>query len=347
MKTHFSICKAMKKDIKDQNLAVVYGGFTSEYLISVQSGKSVARWLRNAGRKVYEILLLRDGWWTVIPGADGQETRLPVDKNDFSTVIEGEKILFDKAYIAIHGDPGENGKLQAYFEMIGVPYAGCSSTCAAIAFDKYACKSYIRTSGVPLAKDMILRSTDDYDPDDLALNVGLPMFVKPCGGGSSFGVTKVKKPEDLPAAIEKGFKESDSLILEKYIVGREIDCGVYDDGDGIHALPLIEIISDNEFFDYDAKYNGASRELCPAPVPQLQKALVQDAAVKIYQRLGCTGMVRMDFILGPDDKPYFLEVNPNPGMTSASLVPQMVREAGMTMEDFMTGLMDRTDCREL
>ena len=332
----------MKKDIKDQNLAVVYGGFTSEYLISVQSGKSVARWLRNAGRKVYEILLLRDGWWTVIPGADGQETRLPVDKNDFSTVIEGEKILFDKAYIAIHGDPGENGKLQAYFEMIGVPYAGCSSTCAAIAFDKYACKSYIRTSGVPLAKDMILRSTDDYDPDDLALNVGLPMFVKPCGGGSSFGVSKVSDPDAMDAAIEKAFTESDTVIVEKSIFGREIDCGVYSTGEDARALPLIEIIPRREFFDYEAKYNGASSELCPAPIPEADRVRIQDAAVKIFKRLGCSGLVRMDFILGVDGRPYFLEVNPNPGMTEASLVPQMVRQAGMTMEEFLTGLIDRT-----
>lgn len=338
----------MKRDIKDQILAVVYGGFTSEYHISIQSGESVAGWLRNAGRRVYGILISRDGWWVVIPGGEnGQETRIPVNKNDFSAEINGEHILFDKVYIAIHGDPGENGKLQAYFDMIGVPYVGCSAVCAAIAFDKYACKSYLRSSGVPLSKDMLLRLDDDYDPDDLALAVGMPMFVKPCDGGSSFGVSKVRKVQDLPEAIDKAFEDSDSIILEKYIVGREIDCGVYDDENGVHALPLIEIISDNDFFDYDAKYNGASRELCPAPIPPLQKALVQDTAMKIYSRLGCRGLVRMDFILGLDDKPYFLELNPNPGMTSSSLVPQMVREAGMTMEKFMTGLMDRTDSREL
>lgn len=337
----------MKKRIKDQNLAVVYGGFTSEFPISVESGKSVAGWLRNAGRKAYEIRLEREGWWTVVPDGRGGETRFPVDKNDFSVWINGEHIVFDKAYIAIHGDPGENGKLQAYFDMIRMPYSGCPPLCSALTFDKYACKSYLRNSGIHMAKDMIMRYGEEYDPEEVAAAVGLPMFVKPCDGGSSFGVSKVKKVEELPNAVRMAFEDSDVIILEKAVEGREIDCGVFDDEDGTHALPLIEIIPENEFFDYDAKYNGASREVCPAPIPASHKENVQKAAIRIFDLLGCHGLVRMDFILKDDGTPYFLEINPNPGMTQASLVPQMVRETGMSMEEFMTKIMDRVDSREV
>lgn len=329
---------------QNQNLAVVYGGYSSEVDISVKSGKSVAQWLRNAGRNVYEILLVQDGWWALVPAGDGGEIRLPIDRNDFSFISgSGEKISFGKVFVVIHGDPGENGRLQAYFELLGITCVGCSSQCATIAFDKFACKSYLRDSGVCLAKDIMLRRGEDYDPEEIAASTGLPAFVKPCGGGSSFGVTKVRRPEEIPQALEKAFAESDTVIIEKSISGREIDCGVYSGPDGVRALPLIEIIPRNEFFDYEAKYLGASSEICPAPVPDADRVKIQEEAVRIFKRLGCTGLVRMDFILGVDGRPYFLEINPNPGMTAASLVPQMVREAGMTMEDFLTGIIDRTE----
>lgn len=324
-------------------LAVVYGSYSSELEISVKSGKSVAGWLRNAGRTVYEVLLTRGGWWAVLPSPDGKEERkYPIDRNDFSFTPEGgERISFDKVFIIIHGDPGENGRLQAYFDMLGISYVGCSSLCAAISFDKYACKSYLRDSGVCMAGDIMLRRDDPYDPCQVTGAVGLPAFVKPCGGGSSFGVSKIHSPEELDAALEKAFRESDTVIVEKSVFGREIDCGVYDCGDGPRALPLIEIIPRREFFDYEAKYEGASSEVCPAPLPEAERVRIQDEAVRIFRRLGCSGLVRMDFILGVDGKPYFLELNPNPGMTEASLVPQMVRQAGMTMEDFLTDIIDR------
>lgn len=331
------------KPVKEQILAVVYGGFSSEVEISVKSGKSVARWLRNAGRTVHEVLILREGWWAVIPGGEEGERRYPIDRNDFSfTGHDGKKVTFDKVFVIIHGDPGENGRLQAYFEMQGVTCVGCPSQCATIAFDKYACKSYLRDSGIYMSRDIMLRKGDAYDPHEAASRVGLPAFVKPCGGGSSFGVTKVRTPEEIDAALEAAFAESDTVIVEKGIVGREIDCAVYSSPDGPKALPLIEIVPRNEFFDYEAKYLGASSEICPAPIPEADRIRIQDAAVRIFGRLGCRGLVRMDFILGVDGHPYFLEVNPNPGMTDASLVPQMVREAGMSMEDFLTGIIDRT-----
>ncbi|HIZ84902.1 MAG TPA: D-alanine--D-alanine ligase [Candidatus Coprenecus stercoravium] len=323
---------------KNQNIAVVYGGYSSELEISVQSGKSVAGWLRNAGRNVYEVMLCKEGWW--VEGEDGRHW--PIDRNDFSCTIDGQRILFDNVFIIIHGDPGENGRLQAYFELIGIPFTGCGSLCASIAFDKYACKTYLRDSGTWLADDIMLRCGETWDAEAITARLGLPVFVKPSNGGSSFGVTKVKNVNDMQAAVEAAFREGDTLIIEKALTGREIDCGVYADSQGVHALPLIEIVpgEGHEFFDYDAKYMGASREICPAPISAQDTAAIQKEAVRIFKRLGCTGLVRMDFILSPDGRPYLLEINPNPGMTAASLVPQMVRQAGMTMEDFLTALID-------
>ena len=330
------------RPVNDQILAVVYGGYSSEFEISVKSGRSVAGWLRNAGRNVYEVIISRKGWWALDTSADGQEQRWPIDRNDFSFTPEGrEKITFDKVFITIHGDPGENGRLQAYFEMLGITFSGCSSLCAAIAFDKYACKSYLRDSRAHLGNDILLHRGDLYNPEEIKNRTGLPAFVKPCGGGSSFGVTKIHSLDELDAALNSAFAESDTAIVEQCLYGREIDCAVFDDEYGPHALPLIEIIPSREFFDYDAKYNGASSELCPAPLPEEDRVRIQNEAVMIYHRLGCSGLVRMDFIFGPDNKPYFLEVNPNPGMTEASLVPQMVKAAGMSMETFLTGLIDR------
>ncbi len=318
-------------------VAVVYGGFSSEVEISRKSGKSVAGWLRNAGYEVYEVLLTKERWDVVVE--DGNLKGIyPIDRNDFSAAINGEKIRFDNVFIIIHGDPGENGKLQAYFELIDQPFVGCDSFCETISFDKYSCKRYLQDAGVFLSEDVLVRKGDKYDVSDIVEKLGLPVFVKATNGGSSFGVTKVKKSEDMDAALETAFKEGETAIIERAVVGREIDCGVYQDSEGIHALPPIEIVSANEYFDYEAKYLGASQEICPARISVQETSIIQEEAVKIFKHLGCKGLVRMDFILTSDGKPYFLELNPNPGMTAESLVPQEVREAGMTMEEFFKKL---------
>ncbi len=314
-------------------IAVVYGGFSSEVEISKKSGKSVAGWLRNAGYEVYEVLLTRNQWAVVMQNGDAEEL-YPIDRNDFSAVINGEKINFDNVFIIIHGDPGENGKLQAYFELIGQKFVGCDSFSMTVSFDKYSCKRYLQDAGVYLSDDVLVRKGDRYSVTDIVSKLGLPVFVKATNGGSSFGVTKVKKAEDMDAALETAFAEGDTAIIERALVGREIDCGVYQDSEGIHALPPIEIVPENEYFDYEAKYQGASQEICPARISAQETKAIQDEAVKIFRHLGCKDLVRMDFILTEDGKPYFLELNPNPGMTAQSLVPQEVREAGMTMEQF-------------
>lgn len=315
---------------KMRTIAVIYGGYSSEADISAKSGKNVAKCLDRDLYDVYEVLLTKKSWSVQLDGC-----RYEIDKSDFSFTKGGKKTTFDKVFIIIHGDPGENGLLQGYFEMLDIPVAGCSSLVAAIAFDKYACKRYLRDAGIKMAKDVFLRSGDPYRSDEIVSVLGLPVFVKPNNGGSSFGVTKVKKVEDLDAAISDAFSQGDTLIIESAITGREIDCCVYKDGKGIHALPVIEIVSKNEYFDYEAKYLGASSEICPAPIPDALRDGIQETAMTIFRHLGCKGMVRMDFIAS-DQGVYFLEVNPNPGMTEASLVPQMVREAGMSVTDFLT-----------
>lgn len=318
-----------------KNIAVVYGGFSSEYEISIKSGKCVSEWLRNAGYRVYEILLDKEHWNVI-----EKEKYFPIDKNDFSCTINGEKILFDKVFIIIHGDPGENGILQAYFELINIPFVGCSSLTTAVSFDKYICKCHLKGVADYLAKDICIRKEDKYKIAEILSKIPLPLFVKPTNGGSSFGTTKVKQKEDLDKAIEKAFKESDTVLIEKAITGREIDCGVYKDDKGVHALPLIEIVSKNEFFDYEAKYLGASDEICPAPIDEKIAFDVQQEAIKIFKYLGCKGLTRLDFIVTEKGEPYFLEINPNPGMTENSLVPQMVIEAGMSMENFLKSIIE-------
>ncbi len=319
-----------------QKIAVVYGGYSSEVEISIKSGKNVAANIDTNLFDVYEVLLTRDRWCVV----RGEES-FPIDRSDFSCTIDGKKVRFDKAFIIIHGTPGENGILQAYFELIGLPFAGSSSIVSTISFDKYACKRYLSDSKVKMAKDLFLRKGDTYDVNDIVERLGLPIFVKPNNGGSSFGVTKVKKKEDIDKAVSLAFSQDDTLIMEEAVIGREIDCGVYSDGKGVYALPLIEIVSHNEYFDYEAKYLGQSDELCPAPISDALKQKVQQEAVRIFKHLGCKGLMRIDFITRGEEV-FFLEVNINPGMTAESLVPKMIVEAGMNLKDFMSSiLLDR------
>jgi D-alanine-D-alanine ligase len=234
--------------------------------------------------------------------------------------------------------------MQGYLEMLGVPHSGCNAFVAAITFDKFSCKSYLKdVDFVKCADDMFLRKGESVAglAEKAVERLGLPMFVKPTDGGSSFGVTKVKKIEDFDKAVEVAFSEGNMLLAEAAVVGRELTCAVYFDGTDNVALPVIEIITENEFFDYEAKYQGLSREVCPAQIPDSLRDRIQDVSKKIYAHLGCSGLVRVDYICSGDDL-YFLEVNTVPGMTSASLVPQMVRAAGLSMTDFLTTVIENS-----
>ena len=333
------------------NIAVIYGSDSSEWEVSVRSGEFTASQMDGGRFDVFEVFA-RFGQWNVRAyRLKGQERvlipeneRPQIDKSDFSAVVAGKKVKFDYAYIMQHGTPGENGLMQGYLEMLGVPHSGCNAFVSAITFDKFSCKSYLKdVDYVKCADDIFLRKGEPVEGlAELAVaKLGLPMFVKPTDGGSSFGVTKVKSIDDFAKAVDCAFAEGNMLIAEAAVVGRELTCAVYNDGKENIALPVIEIITENEFFDYEAKYNGHSREVCPAQIPDALRDEIQEVSRKIYAHLGCSGLVRVDYISSAEGL-YFLEVNTIPGMTSASLVPQMVRAAGLSMTDFLTSVIENS-----
>ena len=333
-----------------KNIAVIYGSDSSEWEVSVRSGEFTASQIDGTRYNVYEVFA-RYGRWTLRAYRKAGEARVivtegsvPVDKNDFSVNVAGEKIKFDYAYIMQHGTPGENGLMQGYLEMLGIPHSGCNAFVSAITFDKFSCKSYLKdVDFVKCADDIFLRKGEPVEglAQKAVEKLGLPMFVKPTDGGSSFGVTKVKTVEDFDKAVEYAFSEGNMLIAEAAVTGRELTCAVYYDGKDYVALPVIEILTDNEFFDYEAKYNGHSKEVCPAQIPESLKEEIQETSKKIYAHLGCSGLVRVDYIASEEGL-YFLEVNTIPGMTAASLVPQMVRAAGLSMTDFLSSIIENS-----
>lgn len=314
-------------------VALVYGGDSSEAEVSVKSGKHVASHIDNTLFELHEVLIKGSEWLVVTDPSN----ICRIDKADFSFILDGSKVSFDTALVMIHGTPGENGLLQAYFEMIGMKYTTCPSTVSAITFDKYACKCYLRDTGLSLAKEVLLHKKDIIDEDAIITKLGLPLFVKPNVGGSSFGVTKVKQRSELRKALDSAFAEADSIIAEEFIEGREMTNGVYESDGTLVRLPVTEIISDNEFFDYEAKYLGASKEVCPAEITEELSSRIQNTTHNIYRYLGCKGVVRVDYIVRGEDI-FFLEINTVPGMTEMSLVPQQIRAAGMTIREFLTKL---------
>ena len=334
---------------KYSNIAVIYGSDSSEWEVSCRSGEYTASRIDETQYSVYEIFA-RFGKWQLVAFRKKdsmrvtfpEEARPEVNKNDFSVNVYGEKIKLEFAYIMQHGKPGENGLLQGYFEMLGIPFSTCNAFVSAMVFDKYSCKSYLRDAAfVHLAPDYLVHRGENVAEaaERAAQRLGFPVFVKPTDGGSSFGITKVSSPEDLPTAIQYAFSEGPTVIIEKAIPGREFTCAAYRDGGEVKTLPVIEIVTANEYFDYDAKYNGNSQEICPAPIPEGQSELIRETTRRIYSHLGCNGVVRLDYIDGPEGL-YFLEANNIPGMTSASLVPKMVRAAGLDMTQFLSTIIE-------
>ena len=334
-----------------KNIAVIYGSDSSEWEVSVKSGQFTASQIDGDKYNVYEIFARFGSWSLTAYRENGggrvalaEDIRPQIDKTDFSAVIDGRKVKFEYAYIMQHGTPGENGLMQGYLEMLGIPHSGCNAFVSAITFDKFSCKSYLKdVDFVKCADDIFLRKGESVEglAQKAVGKLGLPMFVKPTDGGSSFGVTKVKEEADFDKAVDYAFSEGNMLIAETAIVGRELTCAVYFNGKENVALPVIEILTDNEFFDYEAKYNGHSKEVCPAQIPDSLREEIQLTSRKIYSHLGCSGLVRVDYICAEDGL-YFLEVNTIPGMTSASLVPQMVRAAGLSMTEFLSTVIENS-----
>jgi D-alanine-D-alanine ligase len=319
-----------------KNIALVAGGYSGEKIVSLRSADVVEENLDKNKFKVFKIVIDESDWYY----AENKDVK--VDKNDFSITVNSEKILFDTAFIIIHGTPGEDGKLQGYFDMIGLPYTTCNSITSALTFNKAFCNKVVKDSGfVNVAKSLHLFSENDFTIDYIADELEFPCFVKPNAGGSSIGMSKVMKKEDLPIAIETAFKEDEQVLIEQFIHGRELTCGVFKTNQ-IIALPVTEIISKKDFFDYEAKYNPTlSEEITPAKISDELMKKIQDTAVKLFKVLNCAGICRFDFIFDEkNDLLYFLEVNTVPGQSAQSIVPQQIRAAGMIVKDVYSMLIE-------
>lgn len=320
-----------------KNIAVLAGGNSSEFFISLKSAETIANELDKERYNVYTVQI-KGNEWTLI---NNLNCGLIIHKNDFSFTDRGQKEKFDIVVSAIHGTPGEDGLLQGYFDMLKIPYVGSGVLASSLTFSKFYCNTFLNNFDiVNIAKSILIRMGTDYDANEIIAELNLPFFVKPNAGGSSFGISKVKKKEDLDKAIEEAFKEGDEIIIEEFIDGKEISCGIFKTKESEYNLPLGEIISKNEFFDYQAKYDSNfSEEIIPAKISEELTEECQNITSELYDALNCKGITRMDFIL-KENKFWFLEANTIPGMTKESIVPQMIRASGLTIKEVMNLLID-------
>ncbi len=316
-------------------IAFVTGGYSGEAVISYQSAKTIEKNIDPQKFDSYKIDITTQGWFY-----QDEEEKIEVDKNDFSITIDGKKILFDAVLIGIHGTPGEDGKLQGYFDILNLPYTSCDCATSALTFNKRYTVAVASFAGIKVAKSILLFKSNFKSENEIVDNLKFPVFVKPNNGGSSIGMSKVNSPsEELGAAIEKAFKEDEQVLVEEFIKGREFTIGVFKSKGKIIPLPITEVISKKDFFDYEAKYQGASEEITPAKVDESIAQQIKSEAVKIYQIFNCRGIVRIDFIYNEEaGEPFMLEINTVPGQTAASLVPQQVTAMGWTLMDFYTAL---------
>lgn len=320
------------------NIAVVSGGDSGEYEISVQSGEVVKKFIDPNKFKVYPIHLKGQDWLYECKN----QNVYTVDKNDFTIEMPGNKVRFDCVFIAIHGTPGEDGKLQGYFDMLGIPYTSCDHATSALTFNKYFCKNYIQNFGIKTAKAVYINDPENTNPGYILQQLSLPVFVKPNNGGSSVGMSKVNTANDLKPALEKALKEDDEILIEEYIRGREISCGVFRYKKEIIVLPISEIVSKREFFDYEAKYTPSlADEVIPARISESVADECSRTSSMLYQKLNCKGVVRFDYIFNESGL-YFLEVNTVPGMTEASIVPKMAKIKGFTLQQFFSMLIEES-----
>jgi len=321
-----------------KTIALVTGGFSGEAVISYKSAVTIDSNLDRTKFNVYKIDINPSGWFF----EDGNGKKSEIDKNDFSLTIGDKKITFDAIFIGMHGTPGEDGKLQGYFDTLKIPYTSCDAGTSAITFNKRYTVAVASFSGIDVARSVLLIKDNFGSPEEVIQSLRFPVFVKPNNGGSSIGMSKVNKPSDeLGAAIEKAFKEDNQVLIEEYIKGREFTIGVFKTKGNIIALPITEVISKKDFFDYEAKYEGASTEVTPAQVDESIAEQVRNTAKKIYALFNCRGVVRIDFIYNEEaGKLYMLEINTIPGQSDASLVPQQVRAMGWSLKEFYTRLVE-------
>ena len=320
-----------------KNIAIVWGGYSSESIVSEKSMNGVYSFLDKSRYNLFKVKITQSDW-TV-------ETKLgalPVDKNTFGFFCpeSHNTIRFDFVFIIIHGTPGEDGKLQGYFDMMGIPYSSCGMMAAALTFNKYICNNFLRNFDINVAKSLHLFRKGQYANDHIVRELGLPVFVKPNVGGSSFATTKVKSADELDKAIEEAFSEAPEVIVESFIKGREVTCGCYKTSEGKTVLPLTEVITSNEFFDYKAKYEGEVSEITPAQLSENMTQAIQRETMRIYDLIGAKGIIRVDYIIAEDNVSYMLEVNTTPGMTPTSFIPQQIAAANLNITDVLSGIIE-------
>ncbi len=318
-----------------KNVAIVWGGYSSEAAVSAKSMDGIYSFLDKEKYNIFPVKIDRDRWSARL--ADGEI--VDVDKNDFSIVAPNDKIKIDFAYITIHGTPGEDGHLQGYFDMIGIPYSSCGMMASALTFDKYICNKFLKNFNILVADSALIRQGQAYDPEQIVKELGLPVFVKPSTGGSSFATTKVKETSQLREAVELAFGEAGEVIIESFISGREVTCGCYRVNGNETVLPITEVVTQNEFFDYQAKYEGQVQEITPARLSDEMTCEIQQKTSYIYGLIGAKGIIRVDYIIS-DNVPYVLEVNTTPGMTATSFIPQQVAAAGLNMGDVLSEIIE-------
>ncbi len=324
-----------------KTIALLTGGTTGEWVISVKSAATIAQNLDPNKFDVYKIMLTENNW--VYEPSDS--VKIEVDKNDFSITLNGKKIKFDGVFIAIHGSPGEDGKLQGYFDMIGLPYTTCNAATSAVTMNKAYTKAVVNgIKDLNIAKSVQIFKQGDFDINEIKSQLKLPYFVKPNSGGSSIGMSKVKHADDLQSALDKAFNEDNELLIEEFVEGREFSVGVYKSKGKIVVLPATEVIPSNEFFDFEAKYTpGASEEITPGRMTEEEKNRVEAVVAKVYEKLNCNGVVRIDYFLEHQTgKFYFIEINTIPGQTITSFIPQQVAAMGIELREFYTLILEES-----
>ncbi|MFD1063291.1 D-alanine--D-alanine ligase [Winogradskyella litorisediminis] len=318
-----------------KNIAIIMGGYSSEFKISLKSGAVVFETLDRTKYIPHRIHIFKEKWVYV----DETENETPINKDDFSVEVEGKKVTFDCVFNAIHGSPGEDGFMQGYFELLGIPHTSCSMYQAALTFNKRDFLATLKPFGIKTAESYYLNLGDAIDEDAIVAKVGLPCFVKANKAGSSFGISKVYKKEDLQAAIGTSFKEDNEIIIEQFLDGVEVSVGVISYKGDTKVLPITEIVSENDFFDYQAKYEGKSQEITPARISKDYETKVKTEAKKIYELLKMKGFSRSEFIF-KNDEPYLLEMNTVPGLTKESILPQQAKEAGISLQDLFSNAIE-------
>ena len=329
-------------ETQKRNIAIVCGGDSSEHDVSMRSAQGLYSFFDKERYNIYVVDVKGQDWHVDLQNGDTAK----IDKNDFSFKMDGKTVTFDYAYITIHGTPGENGLMQGYFELLHIPYSTSGVLVEAMTFDKYVLNNYLRGFGVNVAESVLLRRGEEekYSDEEIEKRIGMPCFVKPAADGSSFGVSKVKNADQLAPALRVAFMESDEVMVESFMKGTEISIGCYKTRDKAVVFPATEVVTSNEFIDYDAKYNGQVQEITPARLSPETTKRVEEETSRIYDILHCNGIIRIDYIISKDadgnDKINMLEINTTPGMTATSFIPQQVRAAGLDIKDVLTDIVE-------